>query len=75
MLPSDDKAVFCAQGQEKPFPPTAALAVLVSILAPALVFRLYSLSERSFWFDEAFAWRLIEFPFPEMLGRAARLSA
>jgi uncharacterized membrane protein len=45
---------------------------LTAILALGLVPRLYSLSERSLWFDEAFCWRLIQFPFLEMIERVGR---
>ncbi|HEV3258761.1 MAG TPA: hypothetical protein VG013_17960 [Gemmataceae bacterium] len=34
-----------------------------------LGFRAYDLAARSLWFDEAFTWRLTQFPFPEMMRR------
>lgn len=33
--------------------------------------RSYMLTARSLWFDEAFSWRLIQFPISEMISRAA----
>jgi mannosyltransferase len=45
---------------------------LAGVLLLALVPRLYGLSERSLWFDEGFTWRLVQFPFSEMLERATR---
>jgi len=45
---------------------------LAGVLVIGLVPRLYSLSERSLWFDEAFCWRLIQFPFFEMVERVGR---
>lgn len=47
----------------------AALTVIVFI---GLALRAYQLSARSLWFDEAFAWRIIEFPFVEMIQRVGR---
>jgi uncharacterized membrane protein len=41
------------------------------ILLAALLIRLNHLTDRSLWFDEAFSWRLIEFPFFEFLSRSA----
>jgi mannosyltransferase len=48
------------------------IALLGSILVAATLIRLYPLSARSFWFDEAFTWRLIDYPWLEMLERATR---
>jgi predicted membrane-bound mannosyltransferase len=45
---------------------------LAAIVAVGLLPRLYSLSERSLWFDEAFCWRLIQFPFFEMIEPVGR---
>lgn len=41
------------------------------ILAVALLIRLNHLTDRALWFDEAFSWRLIQFPFREFLSRSA----
>ena len=38
----------------------------------AVAWRLFDLGDRSLWFDEAFSWRLIRFPWGEMLSRAAQ---
>ncbi len=46
-------------------------SVLGAILFVALIIRLNHLTERSLWFDEAFSWRLIQFPFNEFITRAA----
>jgi len=48
------------------------IALLGLILVAAAVIRLYPLSARSFWFDEAFTWRLIDYPWQEMFERATR---
>jgi hypothetical protein len=42
------------------------------LLVVGLGFRLTQLSARSLWFDEAFSWRLIQFPIVEMLPRVGR---
>jgi mannosyltransferase len=49
-----------------------APATLLIILIAATLIRLYGLSDRSFWFDEAFAWRLIDYPWLEMVERVTR---
>ena len=51
--------------------PGAAL-VLTGIVLVGLALRGYRLSARSVWFDEAFSWRLIQFPLGEMVARTAR---
>ena len=48
-----------------------ALWLLLAIIIIGTSLRLYHLTDRSLWFDEAFSWRLIQFPLPEMLIRAA----
>src|SRR6266699_1987242 len=50
---------------------TQQLALIGICLAGVLI-RGYRLSARSFWFDEAFSWRLIEFPLWDMVVRTAR---
>ncbi len=50
---------------------TSIVLLGLIVLAGAAV-RVYPLSERSFWFDEAFTWRLIDYPWLEMLERASR---
>src|SRR4051812_3090673 len=41
------------------------------ILAVGLVTRLDRLGGRSYWFDEAFSWKMIGFPWREMIERVA----
>jgi hypothetical protein len=48
------------------------IGALCVITLVGLVFRIYQLADRSLWFDEAFAWRLLQFPFGEMLQRVGR---
>lgn len=43
--------------------------IIISIVGVGL--RSYELTARSLWFDEAFSWRLIQFPFSEMIARDA----
>jgi mannosyltransferase len=45
---------------------------LLGVLVLGLLPRLYGLTERSLWFDEAFSWRMIRFPWGEMLERVGR---
>ncbi len=44
---------------------------LVLVLALGAGLRLYHLTDRSIWFDEAFSWRMIQYPLGEMLHRIA----
>lgn len=48
-----------------------ALIILLGILLLATGVRSYHITTRSLWFDEAFSWRLIQFPFEEMIARDA----
>lgn len=48
---------------------TAAWWYLVLILGLGIAVRSFELTTRSLWFDEAFSWRLLQFPWPEMLTR------
>src|SRR3989338_11107154 len=48
---------------------TAGLLGVIVLLGVAL--RSYHLGARGLWFDEAFSWRLIQFPLPELPTRAA----
>jgi hypothetical protein len=48
------------------------IAVLTVIVLIGLALRGHDLSARSFWFDEAFSWRLIQFPLLEMIERTGR---
>lgn len=50
---------------------TSSKFLLGLILVAAFFIRLNHLADRSLWFDEAFSWRLIQFPFFEFLSRAA----
>ena len=43
------------------------VVTLTVIILAGLALRTYELSARSLWFDEAFAWRLTQFPFAEMI--------
>lgn len=45
--------------------------LLVIALCLGAVLRIYEITDRSLWFDEAFSWRLVLFPIPEMFERAA----
>jgi mannosyltransferase len=54
---------------ERPAFVAAALAV---ILLVGLALRLLAVPDRSLWFDETFTWRMVEFPFVEMLERNCR---
>ncbi len=47
-----------------------SLWLLCLIILSGIVLRLYHIGLRSIWFDEAFTWRLIQFPWGEMLQRA-----
>lgn len=45
--------------------------VVVGLVLLGFALRLPYLTARSLWFDEAFSWRLIQFPFREFIERAA----
>ncbi len=45
--------------------------LLLLIIIVGVAIRSYQLTARSLWFDEAFSWRLIQFPWPEMMTRIA----
>lgn len=45
--------------------------LLLLIILIGLGLRTYQLTTRSLWFDEAFSWRLIQFPVQEMIARDA----
>lgn len=46
-----------------------AWCLLLLILVVATGLRISYLEARSLWFDEAFSWRLVTFPLPEMIAR------
>lgn len=48
-----------------------ARIILVCLVVLGIGLRSYHVLSRSLWFDEAFSWRLIQFPFTEMMNRAA----
>lgn len=48
---------------------TLTLLLLICLVGAGL--RAYHLTARSLWFDEAFSWRLIQFPWTEMIARDA----
>jgi uncharacterized membrane protein len=66
------EAARAAAAARPPLTRRAALSALGVIVLAALAVRGYHLGQRSIWFDEAFSWRLIEFPFPEMLRRVTQ---
>jgi uncharacterized membrane protein len=45
---------------------------LTGILLAGIALRGYRLPARSLWFDEAFSWRLSQFPYAEVVARTAR---
>ena len=47
------------------------ILLLLVIIAIGVAGRSFELTARSLWFDEAFSWRLIQFPLPEMVARDA----
>lgn len=50
---------------------TFALWLLIAIVVIGVGIRSYHLTSRSLWFDEAFSWRLVQFPVSEMISRDA----
>lgn len=44
-------------------------ATLAAIVLAGMALRFYQLADRSLWFDEAFSWRIIQFPYLELLHR------
>lgn len=46
--------------------------LLVFIITAGVALRSYQLMARSIWFDEAFTWRLLQFPWAEVLTRASQ---
>lgn len=48
-----------------------ALWLLLGIIIVGVFLRSYHLTTRSLWLDESFSWRLIQFPFSEMISRTA----
>ncbi|MDP3997508.1 MAG: glycosyltransferase family 39 protein [bacterium] len=53
-----------------PFKRTISIWLLLLIIIGGAGVRSYQLTSRSLWFDEAFSWRLIQFPVDEMITRA-----
>lgn len=49
-----------------------AFFLVLLIIVGAVALRAFDITGRSLWFDEAFSWRLIHFPFQEMLTRDAQ---
>jgi hypothetical protein len=45
---------------------------LAAILAVGLALRADRLDARSYWFDEGFSWKMLTFPWKEMIARVAR---
>jgi uncharacterized membrane protein len=43
--------------------------LVLAIVAATVVWRLVTLSARPLWFDEAFTWQMVQFPWGEMLER------
>lgn len=54
-----------------PMPRLRHYSLLAVLTITASVIRCYQLLARSIWFDEAFTWRLVQFPWSELLKRAA----
>jgi uncharacterized membrane protein len=52
-------------------PKNSAIIILICLILAGIGLRGYHLTARSLWFDEAFSWRLIQFPVPEMIARDA----
>jgi len=50
----------------------ATSVILMLVIVGGLALRTYGLYERSMWFDESISWRMVEFPFTEMIERTAR---
>lgn len=48
-----------------------AFWLLLGLLILGVSLRSWELTQRSIWFDEAFSWRLIQFPWGEILSRTA----
>lgn len=48
-----------------------AILLLAIIIAAGVSLRSYQLTARSLWFDESFSWRLIQFPWGELVSRTA----
>lgn len=49
------------------------IAIVVAVvLTGAISLRAFGLRSRSLWFDEAFTWQLVQFPFAEMFVRATQ---
>lgn len=46
--------------------------MLAVIILLAVALRTYQLTARSLWFDEAFTWRLIQFPYLELIRRTGQ---
>ena len=46
-------------------------STLVAICTVALILRCHELNNRSLWFDEAFSWRIVGFPWNEIVHRIA----
>ncbi len=53
-------------------PPRLAAAALAAIVLVGLGLRFYHLTDRSLWFDEAFSWRLVQFPLVELVRRVGQ---
>lgn len=49
--------------------------VLLAILVAALALRASRMDDRSYWYDEGFSWKVITFPWGEMIGRVAQDTA
>lgn len=65
-------AALLAKSAHRPSDAGYIIGALSVITLVGLILRLYQLADRSLWFDEAFTWRLLQFPFVEMLQRVGR---
>ncbi len=50
---------------------TRVFWIVLAMCVLGAAIRSYHITDRSLWFDEAFSWRLVSFPFSEMIARAA----
>lgn len=79
MVTGNSETPSCiADGSQQGAVPSAApgatpglwvIVALAAIVAFGTLLRSYRLGERSFWFDEAFFWKLSQFPLGELLER------
>src|SRR3990167_1194317 len=64
--------INCERGDLMPRSKSWTRIILFLIVLLGVALRAYQVTMRSLWFDEAFSWRLIQFPWVEMLTRASQ---